>query len=76
MTAVHAIWASRDVPMGRVYRQWNACGLLLLWVNPDVFSRLPESERPLRTPLLSVLKLPRIGTLVIDGDYNRTRNDQ
>ena len=31
--AVHAILASHAVPYGRVYRQWDASGNLLVWVN-------------------------------------------
>lgn len=65
---VHAIWMSRHVPLGKVYRQWDSQGKLLIWVNKSVIENLPERELPKRTPLLSLMRFPT-GIPVIDGDY-------
>jgi hypothetical protein len=35
------IMASHSVPYGRVYRQWDAKGRLLLWVNRGAIHDLP-----------------------------------
>jgi hypothetical protein len=39
------IMASHLVPYGRVYRQWNTRGELLLWANRGEIADLPRAER-------------------------------
>jgi hypothetical protein len=38
------IMAHHSVPYGRVYRQWNTHGHLLLWVNRGLIADLPRAK--------------------------------
>jgi hypothetical protein len=50
MTSIYCFMAHHSVPYGRIFKQWDARGRLLVWVNRGEIEDLARRERPMVAP--------------------------